>query len=82
MDGVLTNEWTPVREAYPPAGRVVLVAVARPLKSGNIEMYHDIAIWNGVYWIDERTMTRKRLGDGESITDWYIFDRYRPRTDE
>lgn len=82
MGSILTNEWTSVRDGYPFPGRVVLVAVSRPLKSGNIEMYHDIAIWNGVYWIDERTMTRKRLGDGESITDWYIFDRYRPRTDD
>jgi hypothetical protein len=82
MDCILTNEWTPVREAYPPAGRVVLVAVSRPLKGGSIEVYHDIALWNGFYWVDERTNARKRLDVGESITDWYMFEKYRPGNDE
>lgn len=82
MGSVLTNEWTPVREAYPPAGRVVLVAVSRMMKSGNVEVYHDTAIWNALYWIDERTMTRKKLDMGWSITDWYMFEKYRPKNDE
>lgn len=82
MSVIVTNEWTSVRDGYPIAGRVVLVMVSRLLKSGNIEVYHDTAIHNGLYWVDERTMTRKRYEAGECITDWYMFDRYRPRKDD
>lgn len=82
MASVVTNEWTPIREAYPPAGRVVLVVVSRMMNSGNLEVYHDIAIYNGFYWIDVRTNARKKFGAGESITDWYMFEKYRPKNDD
>lgn len=82
MATIVTNEWTSVRDGYPIAGRVVLVIVERMLKSGNIEFYHDTAIWNGMYWIDERTMTRKSLDLGEGITKWYLFDKYFPNGDD
>lgn len=78
MATILTNEWTSVGEAYPPAGRVVLCIVERMLEGGRFSRRHDTAIWNGVEWLDERTKTRKELAFGESITDWYMFDRYRP----
>lgn len=82
MGCILTNEWTPVREAYPPAGRVVLVVVSRVLKSGNIDVRYDIAVYNGFYWLDEHTKVRKKFDFGESITDWYMFEKYRPRNDD
>ena len=82
MDCILTNEWTPVREAYPPAGRVVLVVVSHPLKNGNMGFYYDTAIYNGLYWIDEHTMTKKKFDIGWSITDWYMFEKYRPKNDD
>lgn len=82
MATIVTNEWTPVREAYPPAGRVVLVAISHTLKSGNAEFYHDTAIWDGVQWVDERTMTKKKTDIGWSITDWYMFEKYRPKNDD
>lgn len=82
MSAVVTNEWTSVRDGYPIAGRVVLVIVGRMLKSGNIEFYHDTAIWNGSQWVDERTMTRKVFDVGESIRKWYMFEKYFPKDDD
>ena len=48
MATILTNEWTSVGEAYPPAGRVVLCIVERMLEGGRFSRRHDTAIWNGV----------------------------------
>lgn len=82
MSAVVTNEWTSVRDGYPIAGRVVLVVVSRVLKSGSIDVRYDTAIYNGFYWVDEHTKVRKKFDFGESITDWYMFEKYRPRSDD